>query len=348
MINRYYFFIHIKDLYSSAECLKRGFDPETKNLVVAKYERSNETKCLDVSASMKRLGIKGDSRLFDIPKDIKYVIAEPSMPLYYKYSATVYEILMRYIPKDAICVNTPTEIFADITDYITEYSETTREFAEKLRSIVLEELKVKVFIGIGTSIYLAKCAAMLLAVDLSSGIAFLDEKLYGEKILKNVLLKDFWFVTKEEAGFLKEAGFLTMDDILKKSAESIKISKRSYKMLCECAKAETPVNLISFKTGKLRITDKTVFPVMRTKAFCKAVSDSERIIAPEVKFSVEAYKEVKEKLACLQKDGLARLIYYDDGEYVKLCGMVSEVDAKNQSLTVVDKTLSFSDIMKIY
>ena len=345
MKNKYYIFIHIKDLYSTAECLKRGFDPETKNLVVAKYERSNETKCLDVSAAMKRLGVKGDSRLFDIPKEIKYVIAEPSMSLYYEYSAAVYEILLRYISKDKICVNTPTEIFVDVTDYITERKETAREISAKLQSVIYDELKIKVDSGIGTNLYFAKTAAMLT----QGGITFLDEKLYREKVLNTALLKDFWFVTDEEAELLKAASFQTLSDVLQNGGgENCPVSKRRFKMICECARGDIPVNLVNLKLGKLRITDKSIFPIMRTKAFQNALANAERRVVPKIEFSMEAFETVKEKLKNLEKDKTVNLIYYGGGVYIKLCGVISEIDAKNQSLTVVDKTLSFSDIMEIF
>ena len=343
MKNRYYIFVHIKDLYSTAECLKRGFDPETKNLVVAKYERTNSARCLDVSPAMKRLGIKGDPRLFDIPADVKYVIAEPNMPLYYRYSAAVYEIIMRYISKNLICVISTKEMFADVTGYITDYKETAREFSEKLQSVICKELKLKADIGIATNLYLAKAAAMLLPAEIS----FLDNALYREKIIKSIPLSDFWFITREEAEAFANAGVYTMYDVLQKRADTSPVSKRRFKMIYECACADLPVNLNMLKLGKLRLTDKTVFPVMRTSGFQEALLNAERNVVPEVKFSLEAFEKVKAKLAVLEKGKLVNLVYYCDKSYIKRCGLISDIDTKNQSLTVVDKTLSFSDIVEI-
>ena len=177
----------------------------------------------------------------------------------------------------------------------------------------------------------------------------MDEKLYREKVLNTALLKDFWFVTDEEAELLKAASFQTLSDVLQNGGgENCPVSKRRFKMICECARGDIPVNLVNLKLGKLRITDKSIFPIMRTKAFQNALANAERRVVPKIEFSMEAFETVKEKLKNLEKDKTVNLIYYGGGVYIKLCGVISEIDAKNQSLTVVDKTLSFSDIMEIF
>ncbi len=50
--------IDLKSFYASVECVERGLDPMTANLVVADPERSEKTVCLAVSPAMKALGVK--------------------------------------------------------------------------------------------------------------------------------------------------------------------------------------------------------------------------------------------------------------------------------------------------
>ena len=45
--------IDLKSFYSSVECVARGLDPLTTNLVVADVSRTEKTICLAVSPSMK-------------------------------------------------------------------------------------------------------------------------------------------------------------------------------------------------------------------------------------------------------------------------------------------------------
>lgn len=57
-----YIAIDLKSFYASVECVERGLDPLTTNLVVADESRT-ETICLAVSPSLKKYGIPGRARL---------------------------------------------------------------------------------------------------------------------------------------------------------------------------------------------------------------------------------------------------------------------------------------------
>ena len=81
MKQKYYIAIDLKSFYASVECIERGLDPLTTNLVVADPERSCNTLCLAVSPSMKALGVKNRCRIRDIPSNIKYIVAPPRMQL---------------------------------------------------------------------------------------------------------------------------------------------------------------------------------------------------------------------------------------------------------------------------
>ena len=74
-MDRVYIAIDLKSFYASVECVERHFDPLTTNLVVADPERSDKTICLAVSPSMKKLGVKNRCRVFEIPKNIKYIMS---------------------------------------------------------------------------------------------------------------------------------------------------------------------------------------------------------------------------------------------------------------------------------
>ena len=62
---RTYIAIDLKSFYASVECMERGLDPLTTNLVVADASRTEKTICLAVSPSLKAYGISGRARLFE-------------------------------------------------------------------------------------------------------------------------------------------------------------------------------------------------------------------------------------------------------------------------------------------
>ena len=61
-MERTYVCIDLKSFYASVECVDRGLDPLTANLVVADPDRTEKTICLAVTPSLKAYGISG--RLF--------------------------------------------------------------------------------------------------------------------------------------------------------------------------------------------------------------------------------------------------------------------------------------------
>ena len=79
MESRMYLCIDLKSFYASVECVERGLDPMIANLVLADPERTEKTICLAISPSMKALGIKNRCRVFQIPKNVKYIMAPPRM-----------------------------------------------------------------------------------------------------------------------------------------------------------------------------------------------------------------------------------------------------------------------------
>lgn len=58
--------IDLKSYYASVECMARGLDPMTTNLVVADISRTEKTICLAVSPSLKAYGTIPITDIFDV------------------------------------------------------------------------------------------------------------------------------------------------------------------------------------------------------------------------------------------------------------------------------------------
>ena len=59
---RTYIAIDLKSFYASVECMERGLDPLTTNLVVADASRTEKTICLAVSPSLLCVADEGGGR----------------------------------------------------------------------------------------------------------------------------------------------------------------------------------------------------------------------------------------------------------------------------------------------
>lgn len=71
--NRIYMAIDLKSFYASVECVERELDPLNTNLVVADSTKTEKTICLAVSPSLKKYGIGGRARLFEVVQKVKEI-----------------------------------------------------------------------------------------------------------------------------------------------------------------------------------------------------------------------------------------------------------------------------------
>ncbi|WP_312426995.1 Y-family DNA polymerase [Lacrimispora sp.] len=252
MKNRTYFAIDLKSFYASVECMERGLDPLTTNLVVADASRTEKTICLAVSPSLKAYGISGRARLFEVVQKVRevnaarlreaperafsgasysdtelksspglsldYIIAPPRMAHYIEYSTRIYNIYLTYIAPEDIHVYSIDEVFIDATDYLITYNLSARELATKMILEVLKTTGITASAGIGTNLYLCKIAmdiqAKRIPVDQNGvQIAELDEISYRRLLWSHRPLTDFWRVGRGYAKKLEEQGLFTMGDI---------------------------------------------------------------------------------------------------------------------------------------
>ena len=212
--------IDLKSFYASVECVERGLDPFTTNLVVADPDRSVSTICLAITPAMKKLGIRNRCRIHEIPDHIEYIVAKPRMQLYMEYSARIYGIYLNYVAKEDIHVYSVDECFMDVTRYLSLYHLTAKEMAQKLMDAVMEETGITATAGIGTNLYLAKIAMDIVAKHIEDHIGMLDEISYREQLWGHKPLSDFWRIGSRTERKLAGYGIQTMGDIALASIQS--------------------------------------------------------------------------------------------------------------------------------
>lgn len=229
--SRTYVAIDLKSFYASVECIERGLDPMTTNLVVADASRTQKTICLAVSPSLKAYGIPGRPRLFEVVQRIneinrkrdpaqavKYIVAPPQMAHYMQYSTKIYQVYLKYVAPEDIHVYSIDEVFMDVTSYLKLNGVTAREFTKTIIQDVLKTTGITATAGIGTNLYLCKAAMDIVAKHVRPDedgvrIAELNEMSYRKLLWGHQPLTDFWRVGKGYAKKLQEVGLYTMGDI---------------------------------------------------------------------------------------------------------------------------------------
>ena len=212
-MNNTFLCIDLKTFYASVECVERNLDPFKTNLVVADITRGKGGICLAISPKMKMLGIKNRCRLFEIPPNVKYIIAKPRMNKYMEYSANIYEIYLKYFSKDDIHIYSIDEVFIDTTHYLKIYKTDGIGIAKKVMEEIYNTYGITATAGIGTNMYLAKIALDILSKHSVTNIGYLDENLYKEKLWHYKPLSDFWQIGKGIEKRLKKYGIYDMYDI---------------------------------------------------------------------------------------------------------------------------------------
>lgn len=221
--------IDLKSYFASVECVERGLDPLTTNLVVADESRTNKTICLAVSPSLKAYGIGGRARLFEVEQRVRelnrtrrdkitYIVAPPRMSYYIDYSTRIYNIYLKYFSAEDIHVYSIDEVFIDATQYLSSYKMSAHDLTIKIIREVLRETGITATAGIGTNLYLCKVAMDIVAKHIPADedgvrIAELDELSYREKLWEHRPLTDFWRVGRGTAARLERCGLMNMGDV---------------------------------------------------------------------------------------------------------------------------------------
>ena len=260
MDGRIYIAIDLKSFYASVECIDRGLDPMTTNLVVADKSRTEKTICLAVSPSLKAYGIPGRARLFEVVQKVRevnrqrqrcapngrltgkscfapelkadnslavdYLVAPPRMAYYMEMSTRVYQVYLKYVAPEDMHVYSIDEVFIDATCYIRVKKCTAKEFAKTIMRDVLQTTGITATAGIGTNLYLCKIAMdvgakHIVADEDGARIAELDEMTYRRTLWDHTPLTDFWRVGKGYAEKLASVGIYTMGDIARCSLGKI-------------------------------------------------------------------------------------------------------------------------------
>lgn len=251
MNKRTYICIDLKSFYASVECVERGLDPMTTNLVVADPERSDKTICLAITPSMKALGIKNRCRIFEIPSHVEYIIAPPRMQKYIDYAAEIYAIYLRFVSKDDIHIYSVDEAFLDLTEYLTTYQMSAKEMALMLMGEILREVGVRATCGIGTNLYLAKIALDITAKHAPDFIGVLNETSFREILWDHTPLTDFWRIGKGTATTLAKYGINTMQQIAEMDEDFLyKLFGIDAELLIDHAWGREPVTIADIKAYK--------------------------------------------------------------------------------------------------
>lgn len=214
--------IDLKSFFASVECVERNLDPFTTPLIVADPSRKGGAITLAVTPYMKTLGVPSRGRVFEIPKNIKYITAPPRMSLYVKKSKEVINCFLDFVSKEDMHVYSIDEAFLDVTDYLKLYKMDDVTLAKTIMARIKEKTGLTSTCGIGPNLLLAKVA---LDIESKHSPDFIAKWTYEDvktKLWNITPLDEMWGIGSKTMKKLNDLGIYKVGDINKYSKDFYK------------------------------------------------------------------------------------------------------------------------------
>ncbi len=206
--------VDLKSFYASVECALRGLDPFETPLVVADQGRGGGSIVLAVSPFLKRRGIPGRLRLFELPDNIPgLIVAKPRMRTYLEYSAEIIRIYLNYVAPEDLHIYSVDEVFLDLTPYQTLYQKSPQAIARMILDDIWQQTRIPATAGIGDTLLLAKVALDIESKKVPGGIAEWRYPDVPEKLWPIRPLSEFWGIGSRMEKRLNQMNLFSMGDV---------------------------------------------------------------------------------------------------------------------------------------
>ena len=84
---------------------------------------------------------------------------------------------------------------------------------------------------------------------------------------------------------------------------------------------------------------KQFMPFAALKGYKEALKEKEKQVVKQANILEDTLEELDYTLASLETGDMVSCIYYDEGEYVKLTGMLANINYDFHTITIVDRTI---------
>lgn len=92
---------------------------------------------------------------------------------------------------------------------------------------------------------------------------------------------------------------------------------------------------------------KQFMPFDAVKGLQEALREKERIIVPKVELAEDYQDELDRIIRMLKVTDMVTVVYFREGEYIKITGLISKIDKESGYMNVVNTRINFEDIFKL-
>lgn len=101
--------------------------------------------------------------------------------------------------------------------------------------------------------------------------------------------------------------------------------------------------------NKMPIEDraKQFMPFAALRGLPDALAAKEKVLVPQIELSPEMAEELDRQMHLIAKGKMATVIYFNNGEYIKITGLVARIDETSRILQIVNTKIPFADILQV-
>lgn len=92
---------------------------------------------------------------------------------------------------------------------------------------------------------------------------------------------------------------------------------------------------------------KQFLPFAALKGYPAALRRKEKIVVPKVEFSEDYQERLDRRLRQIRVQDVVTAVYFREGEYLKVTGMVSRIDRTAKVLKIVNTKIPFDDLYDV-
>lgn len=92
---------------------------------------------------------------------------------------------------------------------------------------------------------------------------------------------------------------------------------------------------------------KQFMPFAALRGLPEALAQKEKIVVDKIELTEDMAAELDWKISAMEPGMVATIVYFHKEEYIEKTGMISRIDKSARVLQIVDKKISFDDLLKI-
>lgn len=92
---------------------------------------------------------------------------------------------------------------------------------------------------------------------------------------------------------------------------------------------------------------KQFMPFAALRGLPDALAAKEKVLVPKIELSPEMAEELDRRMHLIAKGKMTTVVYFNNGEYIKLTGLVARIDETSRILQIVNTKIPFEDILQV-